>query len=221
MQLAVASAIVKQDGFGALYRGLSAGLLRQATYTTARLGIFQGLSDYLKKANDGKARALYLTQPCITGICECGFLSIMLTMTQSHSSRCAHWLPHHPTGRKRKPKACNPEACCLCRLSRSGRRRLQGSQLVGWVHWSGPLQISRSFGCRQTLRCPLPAGETTRAWVTPWLVSLILAHAASTYGQSALLLRMADSANRLSAQNGTAVPGDGTVSCHRNGSVCS
>ena len=54
VQIAVASAIVKQDGFGALYRGLSAGLLRQATYTTARLGIFQGLSDYLKERNNGK-----------------------------------------------------------------------------------------------------------------------------------------------------------------------
>ena len=58
LQVAVASAIVKQDGFGALYRGLSAGLLRQATYTTARLGIFQGLSDYLKKRNDGKVPRL-------------------------------------------------------------------------------------------------------------------------------------------------------------------
>lgn len=54
----MASAIVKQDGFGALYRGLSAGLLRQATYTTARLGIFQGLSDYLKERNDGKVPSL-------------------------------------------------------------------------------------------------------------------------------------------------------------------
>jgi solute carrier family 25 oxoglutarate transporter 11 len=71
MQLAVASAIIKQDGFGSLYKGLSAGLLRQATYTTARLGIFQGLSDYLKKANDGKVRPLHLTRPCSTGICEC------------------------------------------------------------------------------------------------------------------------------------------------------
>lgn len=58
LQIAVASAIVKQDGFGALYKGLSAGLLRQATYTTARLGIFQGLSDYLKKRNDGKVPRL-------------------------------------------------------------------------------------------------------------------------------------------------------------------
>ena len=60
VQVAVASAIVKQDGFGALYRGLSAGLLRQATYTTARLGIFQGLSDYLKERNDGKVRRFSL-----------------------------------------------------------------------------------------------------------------------------------------------------------------
>ncbi len=64
LQIAVASAIVKQDGFGALYKGLSAGLLRQATYTTARLGIFQGLSDYLKKRNDGKvSRLLELFSP--------------------------------------------------------------------------------------------------------------------------------------------------------------
>lgn len=53
-QLVVAKDIIKEGGFGSLYKGLSAGLLRQATYTTARLGIFQGLSDYLKKANDGK-----------------------------------------------------------------------------------------------------------------------------------------------------------------------
>lgn len=32
--------IVKQEGFMTLYRGLSAGLLRQLTYGTARLGIF-------------------------------------------------------------------------------------------------------------------------------------------------------------------------------------
>ena len=48
--------IIAKEGFGGLYRGLSAGLLRQATYTTARLGIFNNLSIYLKKANDGKAR---------------------------------------------------------------------------------------------------------------------------------------------------------------------
>lgn len=50
----VASGIIKEEGFGALYKGLSAGLLRQATYTTARLGIFNSLSEYLKEANKGQ-----------------------------------------------------------------------------------------------------------------------------------------------------------------------
>ena len=55
-QIAVTKEIIAKEGFGGLYRGLSAGLLRQATYTTARLGIFNNLSIYLKKANDGKVR---------------------------------------------------------------------------------------------------------------------------------------------------------------------
>jgi hypothetical protein len=37
----VAMRMIKQEGPGALYKGLSAGLLRQATYTTARLGIYK------------------------------------------------------------------------------------------------------------------------------------------------------------------------------------
>lgn len=41
---------------GALYRGLSAGLLRQATYTTARLGIYQIFTDSLTKHNEGGVR---------------------------------------------------------------------------------------------------------------------------------------------------------------------
>lgn len=57
--LAVARGIIKQDGAGALYKGLSAGLLRQATYTTARLGIYQMFSDALVQYNDGKAIPLY------------------------------------------------------------------------------------------------------------------------------------------------------------------
>ena len=55
-QIAVASGIIKQDGVGALYRGLSAGLLRQATYTTARLGIYQVFTDALTKHNEGGVR---------------------------------------------------------------------------------------------------------------------------------------------------------------------
>ncbi|KAI8805209.1 mitochondrial substrate carrier protein [Cladochytrium replicatum] len=52
--LTVASRIVRQEGFFAMYRGLSAGLLRQATYTTARLGLFNTFIDQLKAQNNGK-----------------------------------------------------------------------------------------------------------------------------------------------------------------------
>ena len=38
--MSVVSKIVKDEGFFAMYNGLSAGLLRQATYTTTRLGIY-------------------------------------------------------------------------------------------------------------------------------------------------------------------------------------
>ncbi len=37
--------IVKAEGITGIYAGLSAGLLRQATYTTARMGIYQSLLD--------------------------------------------------------------------------------------------------------------------------------------------------------------------------------
>ena len=39
--LAVASQIIKEEGFLKMYTGLSAGVLRQITYTSARLGIFK------------------------------------------------------------------------------------------------------------------------------------------------------------------------------------
>ena len=55
-QVAVARHIIAEEGVGGLYRGLSAGLLRQATYTTARLGIYNYLSEYLAKVNEGKVR---------------------------------------------------------------------------------------------------------------------------------------------------------------------
>ena len=54
LQFKVAGDIIAKDGFGSLYKGLGAGLLRQATYTTARLGIFNTMSEELKKMNDGK-----------------------------------------------------------------------------------------------------------------------------------------------------------------------
>ena len=54
LQIKVAKDIIAADGVGGLYKGLSAGLLRQATYTTARLGFFGIFSEELKKRNEGK-----------------------------------------------------------------------------------------------------------------------------------------------------------------------
>jgi len=51
--LGTAAAIVRNEGFGALYTGLSAGLLRQATYTTARLGLHSQFVQALKERNEG------------------------------------------------------------------------------------------------------------------------------------------------------------------------
>jgi hypothetical protein len=63
-QLGVAKDIIAKDGFGSLYKGLSAGLLRQATYTTARLGIFSQITEIAKKANDGKNLPLWQKAAC-------------------------------------------------------------------------------------------------------------------------------------------------------------
>ncbi|GBP56326.1 hypothetical protein EVAR_28906_1 [Eumeta japonica] len=52
---AVASEIVAREGVIALYTGLSAGLLRQATYTTTRLGVFNYLFDLYKVKYEGQA----------------------------------------------------------------------------------------------------------------------------------------------------------------------
>ncbi|KAG2675234.1 hypothetical protein I3843_13G154100 [Carya illinoinensis] len=60
----VARTMLKEEGFGAFYKGLSAGLLRQATYTTARLGSFKILTNKAIEANDGKPLPLYQKALC-------------------------------------------------------------------------------------------------------------------------------------------------------------
>lgn len=48
----MAQKIVAEEGFLALYKGLSAGLLRQITYGMTRLGLFQTLSSNYKAKNN-------------------------------------------------------------------------------------------------------------------------------------------------------------------------
>jgi len=45
------SKILKSEGIAGMYNGFSAGVLRQATYTTTRLGVFNVLMDQFKGAD--------------------------------------------------------------------------------------------------------------------------------------------------------------------------
>ncbi|KAI7756406.1 hypothetical protein M8C21_011646 [Ambrosia artemisiifolia] len=62
--VSVTKEMLKNEGVGAFYKGLSAGLLRQATYTTARLGTFRILTNKALEANDGKPLPLYQKALC-------------------------------------------------------------------------------------------------------------------------------------------------------------
>jgi solute carrier family 25 (mitochondrial oxoglutarate transporter), member 11 len=64
LQFAVAANLARTQGIGSLYRGLSAGLLRQATYTTARLGIYNNLSTMAQEANKGSPVPLWQKAAC-------------------------------------------------------------------------------------------------------------------------------------------------------------
>lgn len=43
------SSILRKEGVSGIYQGLGAGLLRQATYTTTRLGVYTGLNDVYRE----------------------------------------------------------------------------------------------------------------------------------------------------------------------------
>lgn len=49
----VVADVYKKEGFGALYNGLSAGLVRQCTYTALRVGLFSTLTDIFKTQEKG------------------------------------------------------------------------------------------------------------------------------------------------------------------------
>ncbi|KAJ3224731.1 hypothetical protein HK099_007980 [Clydaea vesicula] len=62
--------LIQQEGFQSLYKGLSAGLLRQATYTTARMGLFNTFLNSSKEYNNGKP--VSFTQRAISGLAAGG-----------------------------------------------------------------------------------------------------------------------------------------------------
>eukprot|EP01070_Trichotokara_eunicae_P006427 Trichotokara_eunicae@DN4981_c0_g1_i3.p1 len=71
--LAVASKIVKNDGVKTLYKGLDAGILRQLSYTTARLGLFRTFSDGLKE----EGKPLPLSKKAGAGLAAGGLASFL------------------------------------------------------------------------------------------------------------------------------------------------
>jgi len=64
--IAVTSDLIKNDGFAALYRGLSAGLLRQVVYTGARLGLYDIFTEKAKSPGETKLPT-YKVAACALG----------------------------------------------------------------------------------------------------------------------------------------------------------
>lgn len=52
--ISILRTLIKEEGFTAIYAGLSASLMRQAVYGTARIGLFRSFSDNLSKRNNGE-----------------------------------------------------------------------------------------------------------------------------------------------------------------------
>ena len=46
--------MIKNEGFMSIYAGLSASLMRQLIYGTARIGLHRSFSDYIKERNNGQ-----------------------------------------------------------------------------------------------------------------------------------------------------------------------
>lgn len=55
------SAMVKEEGVLSVYAGLSAAIMRQAIYGTARIGLHRTFSDKLEKMNNGKAIPFWMS----------------------------------------------------------------------------------------------------------------------------------------------------------------
>jgi len=63
--VAICKEIIKNEGFSSLYKGLDAGIIRQLTYTTARMGIFRWTSDALKKEGE---KSIPLWKKAVAGL---------------------------------------------------------------------------------------------------------------------------------------------------------
>ncbi|KAJ3028947.1 hypothetical protein HDV00_009902 [Rhizophlyctis rosea] len=74
----IATQIVRNESITSLYRGLSAGLLRQATYTTARMGLFNTFLSYAKRSN-GPDQPVTFSQRAFAGLAAGGLGALVGT----------------------------------------------------------------------------------------------------------------------------------------------
>lgn len=102
-QLAVAKDIIAKDGFGSLYKGLNAGLLRQATYTTTRLGIFQVRPPPAQPLSACPARMLL---PCLHALSSRVLLSLLsVSGLVVHRPTPTHRMPNPTINPTQQPAA--------------------------------------------------------------------------------------------------------------------
>jgi len=72
--ITITKQIIAQDGVKGMYAGMSAGLLRQATYTTARLGLFRTITNHIDAQ-----RTRTLADTALAGLVAGGLGSIVGT----------------------------------------------------------------------------------------------------------------------------------------------
>lgn len=75
--ISVTRDIVASGKVGDLYTGLSAGLLRQAVYTTSRLGIFETLMKALNRNADSSGRSVSFAERAACGLTAGGIASVI------------------------------------------------------------------------------------------------------------------------------------------------
>ena len=75
--LGVTRDIIARGNVGDLYTGLSAGLLRQAVYTTARIGFFDTFSNALKARAEAKGRTIGFKERALAGSSAGGLAALI------------------------------------------------------------------------------------------------------------------------------------------------
>lgn len=75
--------ILKNEGISGLYTGLSAGLLRQASYTTVRMGVYTSLFEWASGKFGSNGLGFYVTQlHYLFTLLVCLFCKLLFILTR-------------------------------------------------------------------------------------------------------------------------------------------